>query len=121
MGGVFYEIMPYTHTRRRSTRMSPKLTLASLLLFCASTMGAQATTPAEAMALEREGKLAEAVQAWRSVIANNPRDAAAYASIGVVLARQERYKDAVDAYRKALALNPRLPGIQLNLGLALFK
>src|SRR5678816_3904136 len=78
----------------------------------------QTATPAQAMALEQQGKLAEAAEAWRAVTGHNPQDAAAFASLGVVLARETQYKEAAAAYRKAIALNPRLPGIHLNLGLA---
>ena len=78
----------------------------------------QTATPAQAMALEQQGKLAEAAEAWRAVTEHNPQDSAAFASLGVVLARETLYKEAAAAYRKAIALNPRLPGIQLNLGLA---
>ena len=75
----------------------------------------------QAMALEQQGKLPEAVEAWRAVTEHNPQDAGAFASLGVVLARETQYKEAAAAYRKAIALNPRLPGIQLNLGLAEYK
>src|SRR5271165_3517402 len=74
-------------------------------------------TPADAISLEGQGKLAEAADAWRVVIARNPDDAPAFASLGVVLSKQQRYAEAAVAYKKALALNPKLPGIELNLGL----
>jgi Flp pilus assembly protein TadD len=82
---------------------------------------AQEASPAEAIALEQQGKLAEAAQAWQEVTRANPRDGAAFASLGVVLAKGQKYPEAAVAYRKALALNPKLPGLQLNLGLAEFK
>jgi tetratricopeptide (TPR) repeat protein len=91
---------------------------AILLAACAS---GQTARPADALALEQQGRMAEAAQAWRDVIKQNPRDAGAFASLGLVLAKQEKYEEAVPAYKKALALNPRLPGVQLNLGLAEFK
>src|SRR5580704_12435544 len=78
---------------------------------------ANAQTPADAIALDQEGKLPEAVQAWRAVIQKNPNDAAALASLGVVLSKEQKYKEAAFAYKKAIALNPKLPGVQLNLGL----
>ena len=34
---------------------------------------------------------------------------------------QEHYESAIDYYRQAIAINPNLPGLQMNLGLALFK
>ena len=82
---------------------------------------AQTVSPADAMALEQQGKLPEAAEAWQAITAHNPRDAGAFASLGVILARETKYKEASAAYRKAIALNPKLPGIQLNLGLAEYK
>ncbi len=92
-----------------------------LLLWSVLALG-QAGTPAEAIALSEQGKYAEAAQAWRTVIAKNPGDAGAYASLGIVLSKQNKYDEAVAAYKKALALDPKLPAsVQLNLGLAQFK
>ena len=34
----------------------------------------QTATPAQAMALEQQGKLAEAAEAWRAVTVHNPQD-----------------------------------------------
>jgi len=75
----------------------------------------------DAMALENEGRNAEAETAWRAVSKVQPASAEPYAHMGLLEARQEHYKEAVPFYRKALALNPRMPGLRLNLGLALFK
>jgi tetratricopeptide (TPR) repeat protein len=74
-----------------------------------------------AVALEQQGQFAEAESAWRLVLKADPSDAEAYAHLGFLEARQEHYKEAVSLYRKALALHPKMPGLQLNLGLALFK
>ncbi len=92
-----------------------------LVLLCPLTGTAQSPSPAAAIALEQQGKLEEAAQTWQTIIHENPNDAAAYASLGVVCAKQQKYSEAAAAYKKALALNPKLPGIQLNLGLAEFK
>src|SRR5579884_1549144 len=96
------------------------------LVFCAivlfySVVQAQSVTPSTAMALEEQGKLAEASAAWQQITKQHPTDAAAFASLGLVLAKQGRFTEAVPAYKKAVALNPKLPGLQLNLGLAEFK
>jgi len=48
----------------------------------------QTAGPAEAMALEQQGKLPEAVEAWRAVTGHNPQDAGALASLGVALAQE---------------------------------
>src|SRR5450631_4361148 len=88
---------------------------AVALVLLPLALAAQKATPAQAIALEQQGKLAEAAQAWQAVTRANPRDGAAFASLGVVLAKQEQYPEAAAAYRKALAINPKLPGLQLNL------
>jgi len=74
-----------------------------------------------AFALEQQGNISEAENAWRSIVKAHPGDAEAYAHLGFLEARQEHYKEAIPLYRKALAVDPAMPGLQLNLGLALFK
>jgi tetratricopeptide (TPR) repeat protein len=101
---------------------SSRKALSAILSLClAHLMGiAQQSFPSDAIGLEQQGKLAEAATAWRSIVARNPKDAAAFASLGLVLSEQEQYAEAVPAYRRAIALNPKLRGVSLNLGLALF-
>lgn len=82
---------------------------------------AQSDSRAAAYALEKDGKNAEAEAAWRAIARQSPSDAEPLAHIGLLEARQEHYPAAIAAYRKALVLNPRMPGLELNLGLALFK
>src|SRR6266478_3103576 len=96
------------------------LRIAVVLVFSAYAF-AQAPGPSEAQALERNGKLAEAATVWRNVTQRDPRNAAAWASLGLVLSRLQQYPEADVAYRKAIALDPKLPAVQLNLGLAEFK
>jgi tetratricopeptide (TPR) repeat protein len=74
-----------------------------------------------AIALEQQGRNAEAENAWRAVMQAQPSSAEAYAHLGFLEARQERYRQAIPLYRKALAVDPRMPGLEMNLGLALFK
>jgi tetratricopeptide (TPR) repeat protein len=102
--------------------MNPwKLTCVVLLLLPTAPVNAQTPGPAEALAFEQQGKLAEAETTWRQVVQQNPQDAAAFASLGLVLSKQGKYDQAVAAYRKAAALNPKLPAVHLNWGLAEFK
>jgi len=82
---------------------------------------AQTATPAEAVALEQQGKWQEAAEVWQAITKRNPTDAGAIASLGVDFARQQKYAEAAAAYRNALSVNPHLAGIHLNLGLAEFK
>lgn len=102
---------------------STRLLAAGLLCLVAGMAIAQPTPPTtqQAIALEQQGRFADAEQAWEAITARNPRDAAAFASLGIVRAKQEKYSEAITAYRRALALNPKLPGLELDLGLAEFK
>lgn len=99
------------------------LLLGSLWLVISGSaiLSAQGGSPQNALELEQQGQNAEAERAWQSVARSNPQNAEAFAHLGLVEARQNRYDDAIENYRKALTLNPSLPGLQMNLGLALFK
>lgn len=78
-----------------------------------------------ALTLERQGKAAEALTAWRAVVKAQPGNvricSQAYAHMGLLEARQEHYTEAIADYRKAQKLAPGMPELGLNLGLALFK
>ncbi|MFP5249876.1 MAG: tetratricopeptide repeat protein [Acidobacteriota bacterium] len=74
-----------------------------------------------ALALEQEGKIAEAEAAWRSFSSGHPNDWEAYAHLGLLEARQQHYGEAIALDRKALSLNPKMPNLRVNLGLSQFK
>jgi tetratricopeptide (TPR) repeat protein len=97
------------------------LALSSTGSMCSS----QTTTPdiqrENAIAFERKGDNIGAESAWRAFLMTHPANAEAYAHLGLLEARQEHYAQAVPLYRKALALDPKMPGLNLNLGLSLFK
>ena len=101
------------------------LFVAALALIAITRSGAQVTDPAaeraNAMALEQNGNNAEAEQAWLAIAKADPRNAEALAHLGLLEARQERLEKAIEFYRQAIAIDPNLPGLQMNLGLALFK
>src|ERR1700679_3404983 len=77
---------------RFQLRMNWKLSLALLALLATHVGRAQTPRPSDAAALEQEGKLVEATAAWRAIVAANPRDAAAFASLGFVLSEQAQYE-----------------------------
>ncbi|WP_162601541.1 tetratricopeptide repeat protein [Occallatibacter savannae] len=74
-----------------------------------------------AIQFEQQGDAARAQEAWQSVLKLHPRDAEAFAHLGLLEAHLERYEQAIGHYEKAMSLNPEMPGLRLNLGLALFK
>ena len=95
-----------------------------VLLIVMPAMGQQedpAQIRIEAMALEKQGLNAEAEQIWNGIAKADPRDAEALAHLGLLEARQEHLGAAIDYYRRAAAINSDLPGLQMNMGLALFK
>ena len=108
---------------------SAKRPLMLLVFFLAPALAAQvqhssadtAKQKQAALALEQEGRIAEAEAAWKAVASGDPKSAEAYAHLGLLEARQELYKDAISNYHKALAINPDFPNLRLNLGLSYFK
>ena len=99
----------------------PSSLLPLLLTLPWMPLPAQTNATAAAYALEQQGKDEEAQAAWEQIAKAHPADAEAYANLGLLHARQQRYPQAITFYRKAQVLNPAMPGLQMNLGLALFK
>jgi tetratricopeptide (TPR) repeat protein len=100
--------------------MQRKRCFVFIVLLAASPSVAQSTRQ-NALALESQGQFAEAEQAWQQIAEKGPRNAEAFAHLGLLEARQQNYGQAITWYRRALALDPSYPGLEMNLGLALFK
>ncbi len=90
-------------------------------LSAAQTTVSRVSLRDNAIALEQQGKTAEAEAAWRAVLGAQPNSAEAYAHLGFLQSSQEHYPQAIANYRKAVALAPAMPGLKMNFGLALFK
>ena len=95
--------------------------LSCLAIGMAGRAFAQADPGQVAFALEREGKLAEAAEAWSALARQYPTKAEPLAHLGLIESKQERYGEAIKHYKQAITLDPHMPGLRLNLGLALFK
>ncbi|MFZ0394534.1 MAG: tetratricopeptide repeat protein [Terracidiphilus sp.] len=90
----------------------------------AASQSTDAAQRQQALALEQQGKVAEAEAAWRAYLKAHPDLPEPYAQLGLLEARQSHYKEAIAFNRKALDLAPHdshVPALRLNLGLALFK
>lgn len=74
-----------------------------------------------AVALQQQGKLAEAADEYRALLKRKPDYAEAQANLGVVQARLGQYEEAIAAYTAALKLAPQLAPIRLNLGIAHYR
>jgi Flp pilus assembly protein TadD len=67
------------------------------------------------------GRLDEAEQVFRRVLALNPQVAGAYANLGVVYMRRKQWTKALEMLRQAEQMMPQVAGIRLNIGLAYFR
>lgn len=83
--------------------------------------GASSQLRDTALALEREGKAAEAEADWKTILETSPQNPEACAQIGFLESQQQHYAEAVRYYRKAVAIDPSTPSLRMDLGLALFK
>ncbi len=72
------------------------------------------------IALQRAGKLEEAIAAYRQVIKLQPDSASAYYNMGTALSDQKKLEEAITAYRKAIELDPKDAAAYNNLGLVLY-
>jgi len=97
------------------------LTPLASILWISQFAGAQTPDISTALALEQQGKTTDAERVWQAIVEADPKNAEALAHLGLLEARQEHYDAAIEFDRKALSINPDVPGLQLNLGLALFK
>lgn len=71
------------------------------------------------VALEGQGKFAEAAECYRKTLKIEPRFAEIHFNLGAALANLGRTDEAITSYRKAIELKPNLAVAHLNLGLAL--
>jgi tetratricopeptide (TPR) repeat protein len=69
--------------------------------------------------LAGEGKIDEAIEAFRQAVSIDPQFAAAYYNLGVLLRMQGQLDEAVGSYQKALVLTPDFAEAHYHLGNAL--
>ncbi len=74
---------------------------------------------ARAAQSHRDGRLAEAEQLYRQVLAGDPRHADSLHRLGVIAYQKGRYTQAEASLRKAIAQNPQVPAYHSHLSLAL--
>jgi tetratricopeptide (TPR) repeat protein len=76
---------------------------------------------AEGQSALAKGDLPAAEQAFRKVLALDPRSASAHVNLGVVSMRRKEWQKALTEFSAAERLSSDLPGIKLNIGLAYFR
>ena len=72
-------------------------------------------------ALKEQGKLEEAVEAYKKALAVKPDYADAYYNIGVTVQEQGKLEEAIEAYNKVLAIQPDYDDAYYNMGNVLKK
>jgi tetratricopeptide (TPR) repeat protein len=79
------------------------------------------TNPALAQAyqLDQQGRLLEAIESYRRLLASEPRNSDALHLLGVAMAKMGRPEEALEAIASAARLQPDNPSIHANLGNAL--
>ena len=80
-----------------------------------------AALAARATALQKDGRLDEAAEAYHRFLALVPASWEGHSNLGVVYAQLGRHEDAVKEYREALRLKPGQNVVRYNLALALIK
>lgn len=73
----------------------------------------------KAIAAHQQGRLDDAIAAFREAIALNPTEAITYNNLGAVLKTQGKAAEAVEVLQKAIALDPKGAMAYSNLGSAL--
>jgi tetratricopeptide (TPR) repeat protein len=64
-----------------------------------------------------EGRFADAVDAYREMVAMNPRDPTSRMWLGIALARTRDLQGAIEQFSRALAIAPEHAGAHYNLGI----
>ena len=64
------------------------------------------------------GNYDEAIKWYRKIIERQPRNALAYAGIGLAYGGKELLKEEIESYQRSIALNPKEPVVHFNLAVA---
>src|SRR4051794_21530109 len=76
------------------------LSVAAVWIACGTAvLYAQGDARQNALSLEQQGRNGEAETAWQAIAKSDPRNAEAFAHMGLTESRQERYEEAVANYR----------------------
>lgn len=87
----------------------PRLLITLLLLLVVSVLCAagEVSDFEKGLTLRFEGKNAQAVEAFKRVLADSPTHVRALVQMGAALEDQRKWREAVQAYRRALEIDPR--------------
>lgn len=69
--------------------------------------------------LQKQGKLDEAIEAFKNALSLNPTYVEAYVNLGNTLHLQGKSTEAIEAFKKILSLNPNLADVYFKIGFIL--
>ncbi len=69
-----------------------------------------------ALQLQKEGKMDEAIDLYKSGLQQDPNRAEAYNNLGICYGKKKQTNEAREAYEMAIRLKPRFPEVYNNLG-----
>lgn len=75
----------------------------------------------EALSMASAGRYQESINAWKEVLADEPRWAMAHFNLGQLYDRLDQIPDAITCYERAVTLTPDVAVYHFNLGGAFFK
>jgi len=119
--------VPQVLIRAGRSSSKPLVLVLALLMSTLALMGAQTATSRAAAIHEHLQKATEYLKAndpnsaakeFNAVLALDPKNAEAYANLGVIAFFHHEYQNAADYLRKALAIDPSLVKTQALLGLS---
>jgi protein O-GlcNAc transferase len=74
-----------------------------------------------AIALQKQGKMDEAIEAYNKALSIKPDYAEVYNNMGIALQKQGKQEETIEAYNKALSIKPDYADAYYNMGIALQK
>lgn len=121
LGGLIFEDAPFLRFRWQAANMNRRARRAA----AASTAAPAGLSPAFVEAFnaglnaQNEGRLDQAVAAYRKAMLFNPNHALLHNNLGVVFYTLGQLEDAVTHYNKAIAIDPNMPLALNNLAVTL--
>ncbi|MHC4112777.1 MAG: tetratricopeptide repeat protein, partial [Planctomycetota bacterium] len=67
------------------------------------------------------GDYAKAVEIWKEILRDSPRNVDVLSNLGIVALEMEEYEKAVVYWRRALVINPKMPGLHQDIAFALLE
>ncbi len=102
-------------SRMLALKANPNQTQKILTAHEQTTINEAGSTYDQAIKLQQENKLDEALELYKKAIASQPNEASYYYAIGTCYAGKNSLSEAITNYKKAISLNPQEPSFKQAL------